>query len=218
MDGMVPTLHSHPLASLCWKVTIGLRELNAPFKEAIASIGDLDQTKQFAKLWAVDAVPILKVGRDVLTDSTEIIEKQALLHTTASELIPVDSSRSLETHTWDRICDTHLHAPAHKIVAARLAGEPDPREALDEIATSYALIEDRMRGRQWIGVSAFSLADCSAGPGLWLADKILPLDDGWPAVRAYLDRLMARPAFAELLTMAEPYVQLFPQPRREIAA
>lgn len=215
---MVPTLHSHPLASLCWKVTIALKEIHAPFREAIASVGDPDQTKQFAKLWAVETGPVLKIGKTVLTDGTEIIEKLSLQHTSASDLIPADPGRALETQTWDRICDAHLHAPAHKVVKARLAGAADPAEALDEIVTAYQLIEKRMKGRQWISANAFSLADCSAAPGLWLADKILPLGEGWPEARAYLDRLIERPSFAEILTMAEPYVGLFPQARREAAA
>jgi glutathione S-transferase len=215
---MVPTLHSHPLASLCWKVTIALKEIHAPFRETIVSIGDADEIKQFAKLWAVDTGPVMKIDRTVLTDSTEIIEIMSRQHTSASELIPADAGRALEAHTWDRICDAHLHAPAHKVVMARLAGTPDPADALDEIVTAYHLIEKRMKGRQWISASAFSLGDCSAGPGLWLADKILPISDGWPGVRAYLDRLIERPSFAEILTMAEPYVRLFPQARREAAA
>lgn len=215
---MVPTLHSHPLASLCWKVTIALKEINAPFREAIASVGDADEVKQFAKLWAVDTVPVLIVGKTVLSEPTEIVVKMAQQNTAVSEIVPTESSRALEAQTWDRLCDAHLHAPAHRIVAARLAGAADPKDALDEIVTTYQLIEKRMVGRQWIGLSAFSLADCSAGPGLWLADKIVALGAQWPNTRAYLDRLMERPSFAELLTMAEPYVQLFPQPRREIAA
>lgn len=215
---MVPTLHSHPLASLCWKVTIALKEIQAPFREAIASIGDADETKQFAKLWAVDTGPVLKIGKTVFTDGNEIIETMSRQHTSFSELIPADSGRALETQTWDRICDAHLHAPAHKVIRARLAGAADPSDALDEIVTTYHLIEKRMKGRQWISASAFSMADCSAGPGLWLADKILGLGDGWPEVRAYLDRLVERPSFAEILTMAEPYVRLFPQARREAAA
>lgn len=215
---MVPTLHSHPLASLCWKVTIALKEINAPFREAIASVGDADEVKQYAKLWAVGTTPVLTCGKTVIADSTEIIAKTVAQNTAFSEIIPTDSSRALETQTWDRLCDAHLHAPAHKVVAARIAGASDPQEALDEIVTAYQLIEKRMIGRQWIGLGAFSLADCSAGPGLWLADKIIALGEQWPNTRAYLDRLMERPSFAELLTMAEPYVQLFPQPRREIAA
>lgn len=216
---MVPTLHSHPLASLCWKVTIALKEMNAPFREAVASVGDPDQTKLYAKLWAVDTVPVMKIGKTVLTDSTEIIEKMALQNAAITELIPQDSSRALETHTWDHICDAHLHAPVHKIVKARLAGATDPPEALDEIVTAYHLLEKRMTGRQWISASAFSLADCSAAPGLWLADKIVPVEEAaWPNVRAYLDRLIVRQSFLEILAMAAPYVELFPQARREDAA
>jgi glutathione S-transferase len=216
---MVPTLHSHPLASLCWKVTIALNEMHAPYKEAIASIGDPDQTKQFANLWAVDTGPVLKIGKTVLTDSTQIIEKMALQHTAATELIPADSGRALETHTWDHICDAHLHAPVHTVIKARLAGAPDPPAALDEIVTAYKLLEKRMTGRHWISANAFSLADCSAAPGLWLADKIIPIEEAaWPNVRAYLDRLIERPSFVTILAMAAPYVELFPQPRREAAA
>jgi glutathione S-transferase len=34
--------------------------------------------------------------------------------------------------------------------------------------------------------------------------------DAWPGLRAYLDRLKARPSIARVLNEAEPYFQYFP--------
>jgi glutathione S-transferase len=55
----------------------------------------------------------------------------------------------------------------------------------------------------------FTLADCSALPALFYADYVVSLD-GWPELRAYLDRLKARPSIARVLEEKEPFFQYFP--------
>jgi glutathione S-transferase len=68
-----------------------------------------------------------------------------------------------------------------------------------------------MGTRTWATGEAFSMADCSASPALFYANKVVPFGDAHPNLTAYLDRLMARPAFARVLREAEPYFKLFPQ-------
>jgi glutathione S-transferase len=72
------------------------------------------------------------------------------------------------------------------------------------------MIEARMADRQWACGDAFSLADCAAAPALFYAEGRLPFGDR-PHLRAYLDRLKARPSYARALKEAEPYFHMVPR-------
>jgi glutathione S-transferase len=57
---------------------------------------------------------------------------------------------------------------------------------------------------------SFSMADCAAAPALYYANKVQPSGDRYPNIAAYLRRLTERPAFARVLSEAEPYFGMFP--------
>jgi glutathione S-transferase len=73
------------------------------------------------------------------------------------------------------------------------------------------MIDQDMETRTWAMGDAFSMADCAAAPALFYADKVMPFGDTHRNVAAYLDRLMARPAFARAIEEAQPYFALFPK-------
>jgi glutathione S-transferase len=60
-------------------------------------------------------------------------------------------------------------------------------------------IEPRLAGRAYLAADRFTMADISVGYALHLADGLGLGDALAPTVRAYLDRLRARPAFARSL-------------------
>jgi glutathione S-transferase len=76
--------------------------------------------------------------------------------------------------------------------------------------TAYYIIEQRMADRQWAAGDTFSMADCAAAPALFYAEGRAPFGDR-PNVKAYLDRLKARPSYARALKEAEPYFHMVPK-------
>jgi len=56
----------------------------------------------------------------------------------------------------------------------------------------------------------FSLADCAAAPSLFYADWVHPIPDEFANLRAYRQRLLARPSFARAVDEARPYRSFFP--------
>lgn len=54
----------------------------------------------------------------------------------------------------------------------------------------------------------FCIADCAAGPALWYANVVIPLERRHPNVAAYLDRLEKRPSLARVIEEAMPYQDL----------
>ena len=67
-----------------------------------------------------------------------------------------------------------------------------------------------MAGCEWVAGEGFTLADCSAAPQLFYADWTQAIADRFSNVRAYRDRLNARPSFARCIEEACPYRNLFP--------
>ncbi len=56
-----------------------------------------------------------------------------------------------------------------------------------------------------------TMADCSAAPALFYANRIVPLAGEFPNTNAYLARLMARPSYGRALKEAEPYFKMLPR-------
>ena len=54
------------------------------------------------------------------------------------------------------------------------------------------------------------MADCAAAPGLFFIDKMTPLNNQYPHLDAYLNRLKQRPSYARVLKEAEPFMKYFP--------
>jgi glutathione S-transferase len=67
-----------------------------------------------------------------------------------------------------------------------------------------------MAAREWAAGDTFSLADCAAGPALFYADWAHSIPATCPHVKAYRQRLLARPSFARAVDEARPYRSYFP--------
>jgi glutathione S-transferase len=209
-------LHYHPLSSYCWKVLIALYEHGTPFEPVLVNLGDPQARAAFRKLSPFGKMPALEdeaAGR-TLWESSVIIEHLDLRHT-GRRLIPADADAALDVRLWDRVFDLHLHDPMQRVVADRLRpeGRRDPlgvETARGQIRAAYAVIEQRMAGREWTAGEGFSLADCAAAPALFYAALMEPLGDSYPATAAYLQRLCARPSVARAIAEASPYFAMFP--------
>ena len=130
-------------------------------------------------------------------------------------LVPDDPAAALEVRFIDRFFDNYLQTPMQTIVsnALRDAGERDAKGVADARAmlkTAYGWLEQRMTNREWAVGDRFSLADCAAAPALFYADWTHPISEGFPNVRAYRNRLNARPSFARAVDEARPYRSFFP--------
>ena len=78
------------------------------------------------------------------------------------------------------------------------------------LETSYAWLDARMASREWAAGDAFTLADCGAAPFLFYADWTHAIDARYANVRAYRQRLLARPSVKRAVDEARPYRSYFP--------
>jgi len=98
-------------------------------------------------------------------------------------------------------------AVAHGVLVCLCSVKGALREA-------YDVLEREMAGKTWTLGDRFTLADCAAAPALFYANTVAPFGDTQRHLAAYLNRLMARPSFAQVLKEAQPYFSLFPMDRK----
>jgi glutathione S-transferase len=115
----------------------------------------------------------------------------------------------------DRFFDNYIHTPLQKIVFDSLRPVADRdsfgvAEARAMLDAAYAWLDQKMTGRIWVSGETFGLADCSAAPALFYADWAHPVPATYANVRAYRQRLLARPSFARAVDEARPYRSYFP--------
>ncbi|KWR90573.1 glutathione S-transferase family protein [Cupriavidus sp. IDO] len=207
-------LYAHPFSSYCQKVLTALYENHTPFEFRL--LGDDPQAAaEHEALWPLRRMPVLvDEGRTVI-ESSIIIEYLGIRHPGPVRLIPHDADAALEVRKMDRFFDNYVMAPMQKIVLNSLRPEADRdaygvNEARRLLESAYRWLEKNMDGRDWATGDAFSLADCAAAPSLFYADWSHPIDEAFANVRAYRQRLLARPAFARAMEEARPYRPLFP--------
>lgn len=208
-------LHAHPFSSYCQKVLIALYENDTPFEYRMLAPDDAQAAAEHEALWPFKRMPVLIDDGRTVVESSIIIEHLGLNHPGPVRLIPEDPRAALDVRMMDRFFDTYVMTPMQKIVFDRLRaqenrdphGVADARKMLD---TAYRWLEAAMTGREWAARDTFSLADCAAAPALFYADWVHPIDPEFANVRAYRQRLLARPSFKRAVDEARPYRPFFP--------
>ena len=206
-------LYAHPFSSYCQKVLIALYENRTPFE--YRKVEDPDAWERLAKRWPMRRIPVLEDGGSTVVEATIIIEHLQLNHPGPVRLLPEDPRAALEVRAMDRFFDNYIATPQQKFVFDKLRSEPDRdpfgvEEARHTLTTAYEWLDGVMEGRVWATGEAFTLADCAAAPFLFYADWTQPIDEKYTNVRAYRQRLLARPSFARAVDEARPYRKLFP--------
>lgn len=206
---MTLALYSHPLSSYCHKAKAALYEKGLAFEEKI--LADEKVAAEWIALWPIGRFPILTHDGRTIFEATGIIEYVEARFPEAPRLIPADPLAAAEVRMWDRFFDNYVATPQQRLVNIALGREHESgadaaRAALD---TAYRLLDERMRGREWVA-GDFSMADCSAAPQLLYADWTHAIPKGFEALWAYRGRLLARPGYARALDEARPYRHMFP--------
>jgi glutathione S-transferase len=211
------TLMFHPLSSYCHKVLIALYENDTPFTPQIVNLMDEGERTALHKLWPIGKFPLLRdEARDwTVNESSIIIEYLDQHFPGKTRFIPADPELARQMRFRDRFFDLYVHLPVQKIVGDRLRpeGKKDPHgveEARETMRTALGMVDQAMGAKTWANGEEFTMADCSAAPALFYADKVMPFAATHPAAHAYLGRLMQRPSYARALKEAEPYFKFFP--------
>lgn len=211
------TLHSHPLASFCWKVLIALHDTGTPFRAELVDFSDPGSQARLLDLWPVGKMPVLHdAARDrVVPESSIIIEYLDRHYPSDRRLLPADPEARLEVRLWDRFFDLYIHDPMQRIVADRIRPEADRdpygvTEAERRLDVAYAMADRQAAKAPWAAGDTFSLADCAAAPALFYARVVRPFPAGADHLAAYAERLLDRPSVARVIDEARPWFRYYP--------
>ncbi len=211
-------LYYHPFASFCHKALIALYEKELDFQPVFIDLGEPEHRARLASVWPMMKFPVLRDenAMRIIPESSLIIEYLDEIAPERARMIPTDPKPALQARLWDRFFDGFVAVNVTKKVVDQF--RPEERRDPDGVAQAEAtirqaldLFEKEVAGREWAIGNQFSLADCSAAPALFYAGTIVSLD-GYPHVKSYFERLLARPSFARVVEEARPYRDLFPLP------
>lgn len=195
-------LYEHPFALYCQKVLVAFNELGVGY-EVLEEQRDFDRA-DLAKLWPPASIPVLRDGDQVIGETSIIIEYVA-----GERLVP-----SLQARLWDRISDQYVSDAVQAIVSDTIEERFDERavqRARDRLDMAYGMLETQLAAHEFLAGDTFTIADCSAAPGLFYALAIHPWDeDAHPQLTRYYRALAQRPSFAKVIANARPYRHLFP--------
>ena len=208
-------LYAHPFSSYCQKVLVALYENGTPFELGLLAPDEPRSQAEFAARWPIQKMPLLVDEGRTIAEATIIVEHLDLHHPGRLRFLPADPKEALYVRTLDRVFDNYVQTPMQKIVLDAIRepesrdarGVADARKLLD---TAYAWLDGEMKGREWAAGAGFGLADCAAAPALLYADWAHPIGGAFASLRAYRQRLLARPSYARALDEARPYRKNFP--------
>ncbi|WP_374575875.1 glutathione S-transferase family protein [Phenylobacterium sp.] len=210
------SLYAHPFSSYCQKALIALYENATPFEFRMLDADHADAFGELAAMWPLVKFPVLVDGATPVIEASVIVEHLQAFHPGPVRLIPDAPEAALEVRFMDRVFDNYVMNVQQKLVEDVLRPADDVRDpfgvtrAREQLETIYAWLDQRLAGRTWAVGEAFSLADCAAAPALFYADWSHPIDPRFASLRAYRQRLNARPSFARCIDEARPHRPLFP--------
>jgi len=175
-----------------------LRELDVDFEFIVVDLMKGEHRRpEFLAINPAGKLPVLVDGDFVLTESVAIVLYLAEKYP-ESQLLPTGLRARAEVHRWLLFTATELEQPLWRISRhtalypkeKRLAAEiPLARQDFLDMA---AVMEKHVAGRQYLAGDAVTVADIVAAYTLDWANEVHLLDT-FPLLRAYMDRMYARP-------------------------
>lgn len=186
------------------RVAFGLHEAGASFTpHLVDTTRGQNRTAAYLALNPMGKVPAILDGEVRLWESNAINWYLAETHPEAG-LLPASAAGRAAVQRWLFFQAGHVSPACVSIMMAtnervrKFWGVTiDPQSATasrKELARYLPVLEQALSGRDWLE-HELSLADLAYTPHLWLIAEAGFDFKPWPSVRAWLDRLLARPAW-----------------------
>jgi glutathione S-transferase len=147
-------------------------------------------------------VPVLDDDDVTLFESGAIIQYVLARHAPGRLAPPVDSPAFPVYLQWFHYCEGMVMPPINTIVVQTLLLPPDRRDAtvLGQaqrlLAKALVPVEQALEGKEYLA-GDFTAADVQLGHACIMANRLGVVTDEMPNLKAYVERLMARPACAK---------------------
>jgi glutathione S-transferase len=175
-----------------------LRELDAEFEFVPVNLMAGEHRRpEFLSLNPAGKVPVLVDGDLVLTESAAIVMYLAEKYP-GKGLLPTDIKLRAQAYRWVMFAVTELEQPLWRM-ARHTSLYPEDKRLPDEVVLASqdfvdmaAVLDRHMEGRQFIVGDSMTIADCVTAYLMDWANEVHLIDHS-PQLRAYLERMYARP-------------------------
>lgn len=189
------TLHGTPLSGHAHRVELLLRMLGLPYayREAPAPVR---KTPEFLSLNPLGQIPVLEDGDLVLADSNSILVYLAKRYDQGGTWLPEDPVGAARVQRWlSAAAGEVMYGPAIARMALQFGMPGDPARAKVIAERLLTFMDQHLAGREWLAADHPTLADLACYSYVAHAPEgAIPLEP-YPAVRAWLSRVEALPAF-----------------------
>ena len=196
-------LNFHPLSGYSMKVLLAFGEKKiTDFKKNIINLMDPTQKEEYRKTYGIGKVPCLELeDGTILPESSNIVEWIDNKYNTG--LIPTDKEEARIARYFDRISDLYIQDSVGTIFFDNMKPENERNpvavtEAKRRLDYCYDLLDSHLENREWI-TDNYSIADNSAFPGLFWAQKVYPYTDR-KNIASYFQRVLNRPTTQTLMS------------------
>ena len=168
--------------------------------------GAARRTPDYRSVHPMGRVPALQDGDTRLFESGAIVQYILARHGSGRLLPPVESPEFPQYLQWLHYCEGMIMPPMNMIVVETILLPPDRRSevhakrAVKLLGQMLTAVDQHMEGRDYLA-GAFSGADIMTGHAVVMADRFGADLSDKPALRAYVQRLLARPALHKALAL-----------------
>ncbi|MDC0677564.1 glutathione S-transferase family protein [Sorangium atrum] len=189
------------------RVRWALQELGVDFETVQVNLrAGENRRPEFLKLNPAGKLPVLVDGDLVLTESVAIVLYLAEKYPEKG-LLPTDPRERAKVNQWLLFAATELEQPLWRIARNKFLYPEDKRQpgdipvACEDFKAMADVLEKHMDQRQFVVGDSVTVADLVMAYTLDWANEIHLLD-GFPQLRAYMDRMYARPHAAPRIAQA----------------
>ena len=192
------------------KVSIGLEEMGLAYNVHRVFLGGEQMTPEFTALSPNNKIPVLVDDDITVTESGAIL---IYLAEKTGKLLPKDPKARIKTIEMVINQMASLGPMFGQLMVFRGPWQnkaPDVSERyFKEVSRIYGVLNARLEGKNYFAGDEFTIADIAMFPWIQAGSMFpftadLPLDAN-PNLKAWLERVRARPAVQKGLTIPEPF-------------
>lgn len=186
------------------RVRLLLDMLGLPYRE-LATPAEDRRTAAFLALNPLGQVPVLQEGATILADSNAILVYLALKHDPQRRWLPADPEQAARVQRWLSVAAGELRfGPAAARATAQWGAPGDPAMAAAISRRLLGFVEGALQGRSWLAAPHPTIADLANYAYLAHAPEGGVSLRGFPAVRAWIERVEALPGFTPMPALPVP--------------
>jgi GST-like protein len=192
------------------KVSIGLEELGLSYNVHRVFLGGEQLTPEFTELNPNNKIPVLVDDGLVVSESGAIL---IYLAEKTGKLLPKDPKGRIKTIEMVRFQMASIGPMMGQLIVFRGPWQNKAAEVstryFKEVSRLFGVLNKRLEGNEYLAGSEYTIADIALLPWIRSAQLFpflqdLPLDAN-ANLKAWLDRVVARPAVQKGLTIPEPF-------------